>query len=143
MKTIFHLVYISEAVMDISYSDIHDILDKARKFNHKENVTGLLIFRDGYFIQLLEGKEDSVRKVLNRILLDDRNYSLRVVTESMSEQRLFSEVPLAFYDGDISSNSTEGLVSLFDACTEKNEKLPAETILPLFCKFKESAPSFQ
>lgn len=142
MNNIFHLVYISEAVTDISYTDIRDILEVARKNNHQEDVTGLLIFRDGYFVQLLEGDEANVKKVLNRILLDDRNYSLRILTESSSEQRLFAQNPLAFYDGDISVNSTQDLTSLFDACLAEDVK-QADQVIPLLWKFRDSAPEFK
>lgn len=142
MDNIFHLVYISEAVADISYTDIRDILEAGRKHNLQDDVTGLLIFRDGYFVQLLEGNEANVRKVLNRILLDDRNYSLRILTESTSEQRLFDKNPLAFYDGDISSNSTEDLSSLFEACMA-SDMMQANEVMPLLWKFRETAPEFK
>lgn len=142
MDNIFHLVYISEAVADISYTDIRDILEVGRKRNLQDDVTGLLIFRDGYFVQLLEGNEVNVRKVLNRILLDDRNYSLRILTESTSEQRLFDNNPLAFYDGDISSNSTEDLSSLFEACMASDIKQTNE-VIPLLWKFRATAPEFK
>lgn len=142
MNNIFHLVYISEAVADISYTDIRDILEVARKHNRQEDVTGLLIFRDGYFVQLIEGEESSVRKVLGRILLDDRNYSLRILSETTSNQRLFDKNPLAFYDGDISSNSTEDLSSLFDVCMANNMN-QADQVIPLLWKFRTSAPEFK
>lgn len=137
MNNIFHLVYISEAVADISYTDIRDILSMGREQNGKVDVTSLLIFRDGYFVQLLEGDETNVRKILSSILLDERNYSLRILSEARSEQRLFGRIPLAFYDGDISANSTPDLENLFDFCTSKNGQ-PKDQILPLFQKFISS-----
>lgn len=142
MSNIFHLVYISEAAEDISYTDIRDILDVSRRNNIQEAVTGLLIFREGHFLQLLEGDEKSVRNVLGKILLDDRNYSLRVLIEAEGEKRLFANWAMAFYDGDISPNSTEDLISLFDACLDGNHN-HRSLIMPMLRQFQASAPELK
>ncbi len=142
MSAIFHLVYISDAAMDISYTDIRDILEVSRKKNAQENITGLLIYRDGFFLQLLEGEEKRVKALLNKIRLDERNSALRVLIETTGDQRLFEGWSMAFMDGDISSNSTQDLIDLFDAC------LGAETdrrdlIMLMLKKFRASAPELK
>ncbi|WP_295905308.1 BLUF domain-containing protein [uncultured Bdellovibrio sp.] len=142
MNPIFHLVYISEAAEDISYTDIHDILEVSRRNNSQEAITGLLIFRDGHFLQLLEGDEKSVRKVLGKILLDDRNYSLRVLIEAEGDQRLFPNWTMAFYDGDVSPNSTEDLINLFDACLDGGASRRS-LIMPMLHQFRASAPELK
>lgn len=142
MSKIFHLVYISEAAEDISYTDIRDILDVSRRNNVQEAITGLLIFREGHFLQLLEGDEKSVRNVLGKILLDDRNYSLRVLIEAEGESRLFANWAMAFYDGDISPSSTEDLISLFDTCLDGSHSCRS-LIMPMLRQFQASAPELK
>lgn len=142
MNEIFHLVYISEAAEDISYTDIRDILDVSRRNNVQDDVTGLLIFREGHFLQLLEGSEKSVRKTLGKILLDDRNYSLRVLIETQGDQRLFANWAMAFYDGDVSPNSTQDLISLFDACLDGGAS-HRSLIMPMLRQFRASAPELK
>ncbi len=142
MSAVFHLVYISEAVEDISYTDIRDILDVSRRRNLEDDITGLLIFRDGYFLQLLEGDEKKVRATLGRILQDDRNYSLRLLIETPGPERLFKEWTMAFYDGDISANSTQDLITLFEACLDGGDhKRPL--IMPMLRQFRASAPELK
>ncbi|XGC81488.1 BLUF domain-containing protein [Bdellovibrio bacteriovorus] len=136
---VFHLVYISEAVEDISYSDIHDILNVSRKNNAMENITGILIFREGYFFQVLEGPEAAVRKVLGKIIIDDRNYNLRVLLETSDHSRLFENWSMAFYDGDISSNTTEDLVNLFELCVDPAKRTPRPLIMTMVKKFRSTA----
>lgn len=138
MNSIFHLVYISEAAEDISYTDIQDILASSRRNNARDEITGLLIFRDGHFLQLLEGDEKSVRKVLNKILLDDRNYSLRVLVEARSDERLYPTWNMAFCDGDISPNSKQDLIDLFDTCLEGAAD-KRSLIMPMLKQFSKSA----
>ncbi|KHD89852.1 MAG: hypothetical protein OM95_01985 [Bdellovibrio sp. ArHS] len=140
MGPVFQLVYLSQAAEDISYSDIQDILEVSRNNNKMDEVTGVLIFRDGHFLQLLEGREQDVKKVLSKILMDDRNHSIRVLIETTTEARLFSNWTMAFYDGDISSNETEDLIELFDTCLKGNRRT---MIIPMLKKFQASAPAPQ
>lgn len=142
MSEVFHLVYISKAVDDLSYTDIREILDVSKKNNLKDQVSGLLILRDDYFLQLLEGPEKAVRECLGRILLDDRNYSLRLLIEAKSDERLMPEWSMAFHDGDITSRSTEDLVVLFEACVTGNAD-KKHLIMPMLRKFKASAPELK
>ena len=142
MSAVFHLVYISEAVADISYTDIRDILDVSRRRNLEDGITGLLIFRDGYFLQLLEGEEKKVRATLGRILQDERNYSLRLLIETQGDERLYANWAMAFYDADISANATQDLVTLFDACLD-GEVHKRSLIMPMLRQFRASAPELK
>ncbi|MNL33010.1 Blue light- and temperature-regulated antirepressor YcgF [compost metagenome] len=140
MDPVFHLVYISQAAEDISYTDIREILSVSRKNNAQENITGLLIFRDGFFLQLLEGSESAVKNILGNIMMDDRNHSLRVLIEVEGGQRLFEDWQMAFIDGDISSNETVDLIDFFDVCLKAGAHQRA-LIMPMLRKFRASAPA--
>lgn len=142
MENIFHLVYISEAAEDISYTDIREILEVSRRNNEFEEITGLLIFREGYFLQLLEGDESSVRQIFQKIREDDRNYSVRVLIEDKGDQRLFEKWSMAFFDGDISSNNTHDLINLFDTCLTGGVK-HRTMIMPMLRQFRASAPELK
>jgi hypothetical protein len=139
MTPLFHLVYISHAAEDISYTDIREILSVSRKNNAQENITGLLIFREGFFLQLLEGSETAVKNILGKIMMDDRNHSLRVLIETDGDQRLFQDWQMAFLDGDISSNETADLVGFFDVCLKAGAH-QRTLIMPMLRKFRASAP---
>ncbi len=139
MSKVFHLVYISKAAEDLSYTDIREILESSRRNNARLGLTGLLIFRDGYFLQLLEGQELAVRGVLERICEDDRNYSVKVLIETQSNKRLFEDWSMAFHDGDIATNSSEQLEKLFTIIRDGNGK-KQDLILTLLRDFSASAP---
>lgn len=142
MGHIFQLVYISKAVDDISYTDIEDILKVSRANNARDAITGLLIFRDGYFLQLLEGQEELVRATVAKIIEDDRNYKVFVMLETTGSSRLFEDWSMAFYDGDLSHHETPPLLDLFSIAFDK-KKLERQRILETIKLFKASAPTFK
>ncbi|MEL6406516.1 MAG: BLUF domain-containing protein, partial [Chloroflexota bacterium] len=51
------IVYVSYASHTMSESELVEILDTARENNQRLNVTGMLLYRDGFFIQALEGEQ--------------------------------------------------------------------------------------
>ncbi|WP_413582494.1 BLUF domain-containing protein [Bdellovibrio sp. HCB288] len=143
MNPIFHLVYVSNASDSLSYTDIRNILNSSRRNNARDNISGVLILREGYFLQVLEcDDEQKVRHLVNVIRNDDRNTNLKVLIETHSERRLFGDWSMAFLDGDIEANTTKDLLEFFEVCLDSgiNHKT---LIMPLIRKFRAAAPDFQ
>ncbi|QDK36774.1 BLUF domain-containing protein [Bdellovibrio sp. NC01] len=139
MPKVFHLIYLSHAVADLSYTDIRDILETSRKNNSLAETTGVLIYRDGYFVQVLEGNKATVLDLVEKIKEDDRNYKLKVLVQTESSQRYFKEWSMGFLDGDIEANTTDALLDLFDICYE-SEKTDEAKIMEMVKRFSESVP---
>jgi hypothetical protein len=132
MSSLFQLVYVSTAKADISYTDIRNILDSSRKNNALDDVTGLLIFRDGFFLQLLEGQETAVKNILGKILLDTRNEKVRVLVQEDAPSRLFHDWNMAFVDGDLSTNETQDLLDLFEIALQAD--ISKRTLIPVMLR---------
>ena len=62
-----HLIYVSEATVVFEREDLHKLLAKARKNNNALGITGVLLYVDGFFLQVLEGNEGTVLKVYEKI----------------------------------------------------------------------------
>jgi Sensors of blue-light using FAD. len=140
MSKIFHLVYVSKAHDDLSYTDIQAILDTSRIHNSAHDITGLLVLRDGYFMQVLEGDEDRIRRLMVKIKADDRNSNISVLLETWNDERLFADWSMAFVDGDLSHNETEDLVNLSDVLLAKFK--PNQELIMLALKaFQGSQPA--
>lgn len=77
-------------------STIDDILNTAKKFNSENDITGMLVFRGGVFLQLLEGDKDQVLNLFGRIASDLRHESIRVVIKQNSEERIFPHWTMAY-----------------------------------------------
>lgn len=114
MKEIFRLVYISEAHHEVCYTDLENILFSARNRNSKLDITGILIHRDDFFIQLLEGPEAHVKEVLSLIIKDRRHKNLRVIKEWTSTQpRYFDKWAMSFIDGDLEEKTHPFIQEIF------------------------------
>ena len=142
MSKVFHLVYISKAHDDLSYTDVHTILNTSRTYNAFHEISGLLVLRDGYFMQLLEGPEDRIKFLLGKIMMDKRNHDLKVLLETQSDKRLFQDWSMAFVDGDLSHNATPYLVNLYEVLLAQNNS-KKDLIMLALRAFQASAPTLK
>ena len=55
------LLYVSGASIHLGQADIQEILTASRRNNQRVGITGMLLWADGVFIQVLEGEPDTVR----------------------------------------------------------------------------------
>ena len=83
------LVYSSSARAGLAAQDLEQILHGARTRNAIHNVTGMLLYQDGVFLQLLEGHDADVRKIYDRIANDPRHHKLVRLLEETIEARDF------------------------------------------------------
>jgi hypothetical protein len=90
------LLYLSSAGKKFSDSELIDLLSKARKNNSRLNVTGMLLYHDGNFLQVLEGEEDDVRPLFETISQDPRHQSVIKLIERPITERMFGEWSMAF-----------------------------------------------
>ena len=139
---VFHLVYVSKAKQDLCYSDIQDILATSRKRNAELNITGLLIYRDNYFMQLLEGDEPSVRSLMSKIQLDTRHFDINIIVEEKGADRFYQSWSMAYCDGDIRANETTELLELFETALAVTTA-KRDIIMPMLRKFKSSGAILQ
>ena len=59
----FRLIYVSTARELMDKDALLGILAKAREKNARLGITGMLLYKDGNFLQLLEGEETIVRGI--------------------------------------------------------------------------------
>ena len=94
----FYLVYVSEAAESISKEDLLDILAKSRRANAQAGITGMLLFKDGHFMQALEGEEAAVRDLYARIRRDPRHLRIVTLVEGRRGERIFGDWSMGFQD---------------------------------------------
>lgn len=92
----FQLIYYSSATLLFSQADLIDLLSKSRENNSRLGVTGMLLYKDGNFIQLLEGEEAVLRALYNTISHDKRHQGSTVILEGQVDNRLFGEWSMGF-----------------------------------------------
>jgi len=92
----FQLVYSSQPTRYFEAEDCTHILMQSRRNNPKLNVTGALIFTGWHFVQALEGPEDNVRRLYEKVLQDKRHENVEILTEETIEHSEFGRWSMAF-----------------------------------------------
>jgi hypothetical protein len=91
-----YLVYISTAYKLLNQDELLDILTISRKNNQQRDLTGILLYGEGTFIQVLEGEEEILKQTYKDIEADDRHKNVIKMTEGESEERNFKDWAMGF-----------------------------------------------
>ena len=92
----YELIYISVATKHMDESDLSRILNVARGFNAKNNITGMLIYAEREFVQLLEGEKEDVLALYNKIKNDARHSGVKLFHQGDIETRTFKKWSMAY-----------------------------------------------
>ncbi|RYZ97079.1 MAG: BLUF domain-containing protein [Sphingobacteriaceae bacterium] len=83
----YNLVYISTAIKLMNEDELGEILVASRDNNFANDVTGLLLYSEGTFIQVLEGEQENVEKIYSKILKDLRHKNaIELATGNIAER---------------------------------------------------------
>ena len=94
----YQLTYRSIAIPTLGSKDINDILEFARDFNSKNNITGCLVYSHGYFVQILEGEAEKILTLMKSIELDTRHTFVDILSEGEVTKRMFTGWDMAYLD---------------------------------------------
>lgn len=96
----FFLVYASSATRPFSESDLSDLLATSRENNARVGITGMLLYKDGNFMQVLEGEERAVRALYGKIGIDPRHKGEITLVRGFAGGRQFPDWSMGFRDLD-------------------------------------------
>lgn len=88
-------VYLSHAVPPLGREELYDLVKRAAAANEQHGVTGLLVYSDGHFMQVVEGTPDTIERLRANIRADPRHTDLTELRYASAEQRLFDGWSLA------------------------------------------------
>ena len=93
---LIHLIYASTANKNMSEDELLDILKKARKTNEKLNISGMLLYHDRSFLQVLEGEASAVEELYDRIKKDRRHHGVTLIASRKIKERNFPAWEMGF-----------------------------------------------
>ena len=97
---LYHLGYVSTEAVKFSDEALIALLTEARNANTDRNVTGLLLYREGSFYQVLEGSESEVMATFHDIESDPRHKEVRLLFSGETESREFADWQMGFLNLD-------------------------------------------
>lgn len=110
------LTYVSHASSPLTQRELLQLLRTSREHNQEQGLSGLLVYRDGVFIQVLEGHDDQVTTLYEKIKLDPRHHRVTTVITQRIEHRSFPDWTMGFsnLDDDPEVAALEGYTGLMD-----------------------------
>ena len=138
MSEIYQIVYRSDAKAGLDNDGIKEILKKAQKFNQEHFLSGILVYRKGKFVQLLEGDKHKVHSLYKKIKADKRHSKVEIILEVKSDERIYGIWSMAFVDEHVFKGSTDSTHELFDMAISKKE-YKSENVIPLHKKFLQES----
>jgi hypothetical protein len=91
-----HLIYSSAATIPLSEEELQSLLTKASARNKQLGITGVLLYHDGEFMQLLEGDADVIHDLYKTIEQDPRHTNVLKLADKAIEFRSFPDWSMAF-----------------------------------------------
>lgn len=100
----FSLIYISRESDQFTAARLLELLEQSRDRNKKLDITGLLLYRGGNFMQILEGRRDVVLDLHGSICRDRRHFRVVTVLQEGIKARKFPDWTMAFRDLEASKD---------------------------------------
>jgi uncharacterized membrane protein (DUF373 family) len=90
------ITYLSSATRAMSQGDLEDILKTARENNARLGITGMLLYGNKTFIQILEGEEGVVDELVKTIKRDPRHTNFQIVKKKPIDQHEYADWSMGF-----------------------------------------------
>mgnify|MGYP003395746249 CR=1 FL=1 len=90
------LLYVSYADKKMTDEELTALLKEFRDKNTAKQITGMLLYRDGFFIQALEGEAEVVEPLFRKISADKRHRNILKVSQETIRNRSFTDWAMGF-----------------------------------------------
>ncbi len=111
----YTLAYESQASAPFSAPDLLDLLRRSRVKNADLGVSGILLYRHGTFLQLLEGPRARVDELYAVIAADPRHQEVSTVLVEDRPGRRFPDWSMGFADVDGDFTDVDGFTDVLSS----------------------------
>lgn len=117
----YQIVYASSATQPFDEKALRALLEVSQRNNARVNVTGMLLYREGNFIQVLEGEESAVQETYDRIARDPRHCGVLPFLKGDIAERDFPAWSMAYRNLDRDAASIPGFSEFLNFPLTGNE----------------------
>lgn len=125
------LIYTSTACHLMSDDELTALLGHCRERNLADDITGMLLYKDGSFMQALEGERDVIQQTYARIVQDTRHKDITLLRERALEARNFEGWSMGFKAVNSADLESEPGFSQFGEDTFSSAKFAAKPHIAL------------
>lgn len=125
---VISVVYTSTATTPFTDADLAALLTVSRRNNARNGLSGMLLYRDGRFLQVLEGPFRPVRDLMDRIDADTGHHTVRVLIDEIVDARQFPEWTMGFPQHDLfDEDGIPGYRTTFDDLADDTHDVSSTT----------------
>ena len=135
----YSLAYESQASVPLTAPDLLELLDWSRGKNARLGVTGVLLYRHGTFLQVLEGPHAQVDDLYATIARDPRHHSVSTLLAEERSARRFPDWTMGFADVAGELGEVDGYNDVLNAAQGPGGEESAE-FLELLSLFASEEP---
>jgi hypothetical protein len=105
-------IYCSVATRGFAEDELVDILEQARVKNFRQEITGMLLYEQGAFIQVIEGPKENIERLLTTLLADPRHHKVQILSLKSVTAREFGQWDMAFFRRSATQSDPDGYLDL-------------------------------
>ena len=109
------IIYASSATKPFSHKELVDLLKIARQKNTAADVSGMLLYHAGCFLQVLEGPDENVEAIYAKVQKDPRHTNCLLLLRETIEERAFEHWSMGFVDTTRIAKDIGGFVDYMQA----------------------------
>ncbi len=94
---LYQLAYTSFSRLPLREVTLSDILEVSRRNNSRDEITGILMYEDRTFFQVLEGEQSAIEDCYyKRIYNDSRHFRMSLFWYGFTDRRVFSDWAMGY-----------------------------------------------
>lgn len=132
MGSLHRVVYMSTAVGVLRADELDRIYLRAKSANTGAGITGLMLFYEGVFLQVLEGPAAGVTSLLEKIRRDRRHSGVTILESGPVTQRSFATSMQFIAARNLSVGEKQAFSGLREAVSLRPNVSPADHGLSAF-----------
>ena len=130
------LIYISDTPNTLDQSTIFEILNSSHAKNKLNDLTGHLYYDGNSFLQIIEGEENAVRSLYEKIKIDPRHTNVETLYENEINERAFEGWEMAFKE--LETSTVQNSMVMFNKLKQNSKRHIPNFGAGLFGLFKDS-----
>ena len=139
----YRIIYMSSSVKLLEENEIDSLLKYSRKSNINNDITGVLLYIEGDFLQVIEGEEDVIISLFEKIKMDSRHKGIICVFNEKVKERQFSDWSMGFHITNYEKLIKDtGFDTLSKTQLENIEDKTASILLNTFIKSNKDSITF-
>lgn len=137
---LYQLAYMSTTSEPWPRDALLRLLRQARANNRRHDLTGVLLFRNGGFVQLIEGERPAVENLFGKIRADRRHENVTSIWDTESRTRWFAEWSMGFRDLERDPVTEPGLTDVLRGSVDAS-LFSHEVVIQLWKLLRRTGPT--